>query len=37
MGIDRALLSEELVLAVDALAESFAARKVRHALIGGPG
>jgi hypothetical protein len=35
MGIDRGLLSEELVLAVDALSESFAARKVRHALIGG--
>jgi hypothetical protein len=35
MGIDRGLLSAELVLAVDALAESFAARKVRHALIGG--
>jgi hypothetical protein len=35
MGIDRGLLSEELVLAVDSLAESFAVRKVRHALIGG--
>jgi hypothetical protein len=28
-------LSEELVLAVDSLAEAFAARSVRHALIGG--
>jgi hypothetical protein len=35
MDIDRRILSEELVLAVDCLAEAFAARSVRHALIGG--
>ncbi len=35
MGIDRGLFSEDLVLAVDSLAEAFAARSVRHALIGG--
>ena len=35
MAIDRGLLSEELALAVDSLAEAFAARPVRHALIGG--
>jgi hypothetical protein len=35
MDTDRGLLSEELVRAVDSLAEAFAARSVRHALIGG--
>jgi hypothetical protein len=35
MAIDRRLLSEDLVLAVDSLAEAFAARSVRHALIDG--
>ncbi len=35
MHADRDLLSDELVRAVDALAEAFAARSVRHALIGG--
>jgi hypothetical protein len=35
MGIDRGLFSEDLVRAVDSLAEAFAARSVRHALIGG--
>ncbi len=35
MAIDRRVLSEDLVLAVDSLAEAFAARSVRHALIGG--
>jgi hypothetical protein len=35
MDIDRRLLSEELVLAAESLAESFAARSVRNALIGG--
>jgi hypothetical protein len=35
MDIDRGRLSEELLRAVDALAEAFAARSVRHALIGG--
>jgi len=35
MHADRDLLSDELVRAVDALSEAFAARSVRHALIGG--
>jgi hypothetical protein len=35
MDIDRQLLAEELVLAVESLADAFAARSVRHALIGG--
>ena len=35
MDIDRSLLSEELVQAVESLTEAFAARSVRHALIGG--
>jgi len=35
MHAERDLLSNELVRAVDALAEAFAARSVRHALIGG--
>jgi Nucleotidyl transferase AbiEii toxin, Type IV TA system len=35
MDIERGLLSEELVSAVDSLAEAFAARSIRHALIGG--
>jgi Nucleotidyl transferase AbiEii toxin, Type IV TA system len=35
MHADRDLLSDELVRAVDALAEAFATRSVRHALIGG--
>jgi hypothetical protein len=35
MDTDRRLLSEELVLAVESLADAFAARSVRHALIGG--
>ena len=35
MDIDRGLLSEELLRAVDSLAEAFAARSIRHALIGG--
>jgi hypothetical protein len=35
MDSDRRDLSEELSLAVESLAESFAARSVRHALIGG--
>ena len=35
MHADRDLLSDELVQAVDSLAEAFAARSIRHALIGG--
>ena len=35
MGTDHRLLSEELVLAVESLADAFGARSVRHALIGG--
>jgi hypothetical protein len=35
MDTDDRHLSEELVLAVDSLADAFAARSVRHALIGG--
>jgi len=35
MDIDRRLLSEELDRAVESLADAFAARSVRHALIGG--
>jgi hypothetical protein len=35
MDTDRGLLSQELFLAVESLAEAFAARSVRHALIGG--
>jgi hypothetical protein len=35
MAIDRDLLTDELDRAVDLLAESFAARSIRHALIGG--
>jgi hypothetical protein len=35
MATDRGFLAEDLVRAVDALAEAFAARSVRHALIGG--
>jgi hypothetical protein len=35
MDIDRQLLADELVLAVESLADAFAARSVRHALIGG--
>jgi hypothetical protein len=35
MAIDRGLLTEELDRAVELLAESFAARSIRHALIGG--
>ena len=35
MAIDRDLLPDELDRAVDMLAESFAARSIRHALIGG--
>ena len=35
MHADRDLLSDELVRAVECLAEAFAARSVRHALIGG--
>ena len=35
MAIDRGLLSEELVQAVDSLAEAFSTRSVRHALIEG--
>jgi Nucleotidyl transferase AbiEii toxin, Type IV TA system len=35
MDTDRQLLSEDLFLAVDSLAEAFAFRAVRHALIGG--
>jgi len=35
MHADRDPLSDELVQAVDSLAEAFAARSIRHALIGG--
>jgi hypothetical protein len=35
MDIDRRLLSEELDRGVESLADAFAARSVRHALIGG--
>ena len=35
MDSDRRHLSEQLVQAVESLAEAFAARSVRHALIGG--
>ena len=35
MAIDRRLFSEELDRAVEMLADTFAARSVRHALIGG--
>jgi hypothetical protein len=35
MDTDRRHLSEELVRAVESLAEAFAARSIRHALIGG--
>lgn len=35
MAIDRDLLTDELDRAVELLAESFAARSIRHALIGG--
>jgi hypothetical protein len=35
MPADRDLLSDELVRAVECLAEAFAVRSVRHALIGG--
>ena len=35
MGTDRGLFSDELDRAVEALADAFAARSIRHALIGG--
>jgi hypothetical protein len=35
MAIDRGLLTDELDRAVSSIAESFAARSIRHALIGG--
>jgi hypothetical protein len=35
MAMDRSLLTDELDRAVELLAESFAARSIRHALIGG--